>query len=146
MNRVFIFTLILGALILAACNSVDTPVSSGDVIGEKVLVSGGEYTNVSVEELQTILENKDFTFVNVHIPFAGDIPNTDLSIPFDEIEQNLDQLPTEKDEKILLYCRSGSMSSVAAKTLVSLGYTNVWNLDGGFNDWKAAGLPLEGQQ
>lgn len=146
MKQILIFTLILGALILAACNSVDTPVSSGDVIGEEVLVSGGEYTNVSVEELQTMFEDKDFVFVNVHIPFAGDIPNTDLSIPFDEIEQNLVQLPTEKDEKILLYCRSGSMSSVAAKTLVSLGYTNVWNLDGGFNDWKAAGLPLEGQQ
>ncbi|NIT56618.1 MAG: hypothetical protein GWN00_10410, partial [Aliifodinibius sp.] len=61
--------------------------TSGEVIGKKISVSGGEYTNVSVEELQAMLEEKDFVFVNVHIPFEGDIPNTDLSIPFDEIDQ-----------------------------------------------------------
>lgn len=142
MKRLLIFTLILGSILLASCSSTSTPVAPGDVVGEKVSVAGGEYTNVTVDELETMLDNKDFVFVNVHIPFEGDLPNTDLSIPFDEIDQNLVELPDDKDAKIVLYCRSGSMSSTAAETLVELGYSNVWNLDGGFNAWKAAGLPL----
>lgn len=120
----------------------------------KAVVSQGEtpgnaekkgYTDLSVEELQTWLANKDFTFVNVHIPFEGNIANTDLSVPYNEIEQNVDQLPAEKAAKIVLYCRSGHMSSIAAEKLVELGYTNVWNLAGGMVAWEQAGFPLEGE-
>ena len=142
MKRLFIFTLIIGSILLAACSSTSTPAAPGEVVGQKVSVAGGEYTNVTANELETMLDGKDFVFVNVHIPFDGDIPNTDLSIPFDEIDQNLDQLPDDKDAKIVLYCRSGNMSGTASKTLVELGYSNVWNLDGGFKAWKAEGLPM----
>jgi rhodanese-related sulfurtransferase len=145
MKPIFVIVLILGSILIAACSSTSTPVT-GEVVGEKVSVSGGEYTNVNVDELETMLESKDFVFVNVHIPFEGDLPNTDLSIPFNEIDQNLDRLPEDKDAKIVLYCRSGSMSNTASETLVALGYTNVWNLDGGFNAWKAAGLPMDEQE
>ena len=143
MKRIFIITLVMGAILLAACSGSTAPAAMREVVGKKISVSGGEYTDVSVAELQTMLENKDFTFVNTHIPFEGDIPNTDLTIPFDEIDRNLDQLPADKDAKIVLYCRSDRMSGIAAETLVELGHTNIWNLDGGFNDWEAAGLPLE---
>jgi rhodanese-related sulfurtransferase len=141
MKRILIF-LVFNAILLAACSTSSVPENSP---GQKVSVAGGSYTDVSVSELQTMLDNKDFVFVNVHIPFEGDLPNTDTSIPFDEIAQNLDQLPAEKDAEIVLYCRSGNMSSQAAKTLVELGYTNVWNLAGGFNAWQAAGLPMAGE-
>jgi rhodanese-related sulfurtransferase len=101
------------------------------------------YEMINVDELQEMMEEEDFTFVNVHIPVEGNIPDTDVEIPFDDMESYLDQLPMEKDAKIVLYCRSGSMSRIASETLVDLGYTNVFDLDGGYNAWVADGLPFE---
>ena len=130
--------IILPALILTACQSQI-------VTGEAITVAGGSYQNIVPDELNTMLKDKDFVFVNVHIPFAGNISNTDLSIPYDQISaaEYLAQLPAEKDAKIVLYCRSGRMSEIAAAELVSLGYTNVWNLDGGMVAWEQAGYEIE---
>jgi len=115
------------------------------VTGEAVPASSGSYQNVTADELHSMLEEKDFVFINVHIPFAGDIANTDLSIPYDQITtpENLAQLPADKNARIVLYCRSGRMSAIAAEELVSLGYTDVWNLDGGMVDWEQAGYEIE---
>ncbi len=124
------------ALVLASCQSKP-------ITGEKVTVGNGSYQNISPSELKTMLKNKDFIFINVHIPFAGNIPGTDLSIPYDQIEQNLSQLPADKNAKIVLYCRSGRMSQIAAEKLVPLGYTNVWNLEGGMVAWEQSGYLLE---
>jgi len=140
-RKKFLFLPIVLLVILSACGGT----SSSEVGGDKVTVQGGEYTNISVTDLQSLLENKDFLFINVHVPFAGNIPNTDLSIPFDQIQQNVDKLPEDMGAKIVIYCRSGSMSSVSAMELVKLGYTNIWNLEGGFNAWEQAGLPLIGR-
>ena len=63
------------------------------------------YTDITVEQLAQVLEDKDFVLVNVHIPYDGYLPQTHLSIPYNEIEQNLDKLPN-KDARIVLYCRS----------------------------------------
>jgi phage shock protein E len=128
--------ILLATLILAGCQSKP-------VTGETVSTANGSYQDVTPDELYAMLKNKDFVFINVHIPFAGNIPDTDLSIPYDQIEQNLSQLPSDKKAKIVLYCRSGRMSQIAAETLVSLGYTNVWNLKGGMAVWEQDGYKIE---
>jgi rhodanese-related sulfurtransferase len=131
-----ILFLLLAVLVLVGCQSKPTT-------GEIISTVDGSYQNVTSTELKSMLGSKDFVLVNVHIPFAGNIPGTDLSIPYNEIEPNLSQLPADKTAKLVLYCSSGRMSQLAAEELVSLGYTNVWNLKGGMVDWKQTGFELE---
>lgn len=138
MKRYMVVIALFGLALLSACQPEKT-----SVVGKQVEVQSGAYTEISVSELQSVLKNKDILLVNVHIPYDGDIPNTDLSIPFDQIDQYLDQLPEDENTKIVLYCRSDRMSTIASETLVGLGYTNIYNLDGGMVDWENAGLDLE---
>jgi rhodanese-related sulfurtransferase len=101
------------------------------------------FEDITVGQLRAMMSEEDLFLVNVHIPFQGDIPDTDTSIRFDEIADHLDQLPQDRKAKVVLYCRSGRMSEEAATTLASLGYSNVFHLEGGFLAWEAAGYPIE---
>jgi len=112
--------------------------------GRKVAVGAGRsYTNVSPAALARLLERKSFPLINVHIPYAGEILRTDLFIPFDQVEAHARKLPADKSARLVVYCLSGPMSDIAARTLVKLGYTDVWNLDGGIVAWTEAGYPLQ---
>ena len=144
MKQTFLF---IPLLLLIACSGAPqsrfTAAPSTISVGKPVVSADGSYTNLSPTELQSKLAKKDFTFINVHIPFEGNIAGTDKSIVYSEIGQKLDQLPADKDAKIVLYCRSGRMSTEAAQTLLKLGYKNVFNLDGGMIAWKQAGFAVE---
>ncbi len=129
---------IVFALLLTACASVP---GTGGTTSTGFTRNADGYADITVEQLVDMLKTKNFAFVNVHIPYEGEIAQTDLFIPFDRIAEHLAELPG-KDASIVLYCRSGRMSTDAAKALVDLGYTNVYELDGGFTAWKAAGREL----
>lgn len=130
MQRTIYFMVGLLTLLLVACGT----------IAPQVETTG--YTNMTVDDLATELKDKDFTFINVHVPYSGEIAQTDANIPFDQIEVNADLLPADKDAPIIVYCRSGNMSATASETLVSMGYTNVRNVEGGMNAWQEAGYSL----
>ena len=136
MNHKWIVVALGCAVMLAGCQ----PAPAG-----KAVANADGYYTMDVQQLHTQLRSKDFVFVNVHIPFEGNIAATDLSIPYDEITQpdNLALLPADKDARIVLYCRSGRMSAMAATDLAALGYKNVWDVPGGFHAWEAAGFPVE---
>ena len=53
------------------------------------------------------------------------------------------ELTTKRDARIIVACASGGRSLLAAETLKSMGYTNVVNMAGGFNEWSKQGFPVE---
>ena len=100
----------------------------------KLIVTG--YRDITAAELKAKLKNKDFFLLDVHIPEQKHIEGTDAFIPYNEIEKYVDRLPKDKDTKIVVYCRTGSMSAEASRTLLRLGYKNVYNLLGGIKAWE----------
>lgn len=102
-------------------------------------VQAASFATLDSAQLFKMLENKDFILVNVHIPYEGEIQETDSHIAFDKIADNLNKLPSDRNAEIVLYCQSGRMSEIAAAELGSLGYHHVSHLSGGMLAWKEAG-------
>ena len=143
MNKLILF-LIAGAAIILIGWSLLQPLQTPDGTkkDEIVQVSGGSYRNIASEQLWIMLQKKDFVLINVHIPYEGEVPQTDLFIPYNAIDQNIDRLSQDKAPKVVLYCMSGRMSAIASETMVNLGYTNVWNLKEGMREWQQKGYSL----
>lgn len=151
-SRIRLYLAIAGAVIallavvaigFVALNGSGSSPASGLAAGETIHQgNGGQWTNVTPDRLTQMLGHKDFTFVNVKTPYIGEIDGTDLYIPYDQLTARASQLPQAKDARILVYCRSGVESAQAAQALLDLGYTSVWNLDGGMNAWQSSGRTL----
>ena len=136
-----LFLLVIAAAACGGGNDDGNAPVNGSV-GQSIAVNGGSFVRITPAELQGMLQNKDFPLINVHIPFEGEIQGTDSHIPYNEIMQRLGELPADKNARIVLYCRSGNMSTQAAGELVQAGYANIYELGGGMIAWEAAGLPL----
>ena len=95
------------------------------------------YVNITAEEAKWIMDTEEgYIILDVrtqeeydqgHIPGAILIPDT-------EIEARAEEVLTDKDQLILVYCRSGRRSKLASEILVELGYTNIKEF-GGIIDW-----------
>ena len=95
------------------------------------------YLNITAEEAKSIMDREEgYVILDVrtqeeyeekHIPGA-------ILIPDYEIAEKAEEILTDKDQLILVYCRSGRRSKLAAEALVELGYTNIREF-GGIIDW-----------
>lgn len=99
---------------------------------------------VGPDAFAAAIAEPDRLTLNVHVPFEGDIPGTDMSIPFDQIAAQAHRLPADRTTALAIYCRSGPMSTVAAEALRDLGYSDVVELRGGMRAWQAEGRPVMG--
>jgi rhodanese-related sulfurtransferase len=106
----------------------------------------GSYTVKAAQLAEQLASGKPPVLVDVRT--AGEYEKDGyiegaINLPMQEILGKLDQLP-DKDASIVIYCVSGHRGSVVTMALRMLGYTNVVNLAGGINAWKAANLPIVG--
>ena len=113
--------LLLGVMLLTACGQTT------ETVQEAV------YVSITAEQAKEIMDTEEgFVILDVrtqeeydegHIPGAVLIPNT-------EIEARAEEALPDKDQLILVYCRSGRRSKLAAQILADLGYTNVKEFGG----------------
>lgn len=92
----------------------------------------------TVEELKNKKENgENFTLLDVRQPheyYMADLDDT-TRIPLEELPERLDEL--NKDEEIIVMCRSGNSAGDAVKLLNENGFENAFRLKGGINEWAA---------
>ena len=116
------FLAVLVTVMLAGCNKETTGKSYKQISMDEAVTMMAEKTDYIILDVRTPEE-----FAEKHIPNAINVPNE--TIGKDEIPE----LPN-KEQLILVYCRSGNRSKQASEKLVKLGYTNIYEF-GGINDW-----------
>ncbi len=98
-----------------------------------------EVREIDSAKLREMKNNgEDFSLIDVREPDdfkQGTIPGA-ATIPRGVLELNIDQVTTDKDRKIVLYCGGGSRSALAAYMLQKMGFRNVLSLAGGYRGWK----------
>ena len=137
---------ICAIVLIPGCNRVKEFASPDLMVAQALKV----VKIMAVEELNKLMESEEvYTLIDVRQEnehYFGFIPGS-LVIPRGSIEFLIgDEKYWEeeglymplKDEKIILYCRKGNRGTLAASTLMQLGYKNVYTLDGGFKNWELA--------
>ena len=116
-------TLLLSVLFLAGCAlPAVQEVSYRQINMDEAITMMEEESSYIILDVRTPEE-----FADKHIPGAINIPNETIST------EEIPELP-DKDQLILVYCRSGNRSKQASEKLAALGYTNIVEF-GGINDW-----------
>ena len=95
------------------------------------------YMNITAEEAKQIMDSEDgYIILDVRTQEEYDQGHIHgaIVISHEEIAEKAEDVLTDKDQLILVYCRSGRRSKIAAEVLVELGYTNIKEF-GGIIDW-----------
>ena len=123
MKRLII--LLLAVMMLTACGQ------------DKENNQGAVYVNITAEEAKRIMDSEEgYIILDVREQDeydAGHISGAIL-IPYTQIEAKANEMLPDKDQLILVYCRSGRRSKIAAEALAELDYTNIKEF-GGILDW-----------
>jgi glyoxylase-like metal-dependent hydrolase (beta-lactamase superfamily II)/rhodanese-related sulfurtransferase len=121
--------------------------SGGKTVAQLLAEASREIAFMSIAEVAHRLERgaSDLVVLDVRerdAYLAGHLPGA-RHLPRGQLELRVDTELPDPGARILTYCQLGRISTLAAATLRQMGYTRAVALDGGFDDWTAAGLPTE---
>ena len=117
-----IIPFLMALLLLAGCGAQSEESTYRQVNAEEAATMMEEESGYIILDVRTAQE-----YSEKHIPGAINIPNETIGT------EGIPELP-DKEQLILVYCRSGNRSKQASEKLVKLGYTNIVEF-GGINDW-----------
>ena len=111
-------------------------------VGRKWLVSrknqtAGVYKKISAKEAKDLIDAGGVILIDARTQAEFDQGHIEgaILLPEYEVAQKAEQLIPDKDAKILVYCRTGRRSAIAAKEFIKLGYTDVSDFGGLQTDW-----------
>jgi rhodanese-related sulfurtransferase len=136
-----IIALTLLSAVITACGSSASSAELGVVETESV-VAEIEVREISVDQAYKYYQ-EDVAFLDVRTQGEWDaahIPGATL-LPLDELEARVGDLPP--DLEMVVYCRSDNRSAEAARILMEAGFSDVYSMDGGLNDWIEAGYEVD---
>ena len=117
-----IIPILMALLLLSGCATQSTAKTYRQITMEEAVTMLEEETGYTILDVRTAQE-----YSEKHIPGAINIANESIGT------EDIPELP-DKDQLILVYCRSGNRSKQASEKLVKLGYTNIVEI-GGINSW-----------
>ncbi|GAN35026.1 MAG: rhodanese-like domain-containing protein [Candidatus Brocadia sp. AMX2] len=112
--------------------------------GEGSTKTQTEVKNISAKQARELIDREKDVFIldvrtqeeynDAHIKGAN-------LIPIQELEQNINKIP--KDKKVIVHCAKGKRSAKACEILKDEGLKELYNVEGGINQWKSEGYPVE---
>lgn len=132
MKKLFFLLALFVVVISIGCSKKEENINREATGVEEV---AGEYKKISPEEAKEMMDDSVIILdVRTEEEFAQGYISGAVLIPDYEIEQRAGEELMDKNQKILVYCRSGRRSEAASRILLDMGYVNVYDF-GGIIDW-----------
>lgn len=134
-------TLALGLIAGGCATAPQTDMTADDMVKE----AKKNVCEITVAEAKEILDSGEYLFIDCREPKEykmGHVPGA-INIPRGLLEFKIDKKVPDKNQNIVMYCKTGGRSCLSSCTLCRMGFKNVKSMAGGWKAWEKAGYPIE---
>jgi len=141
-TRMAIALIFMSGLIVGGCATTrQTDMTADDLVQE----AKKNVCEVTISEAKDILDGGEYLFIDCREPKEykmGHVPGA-MNIPRGLLEFKIDKKVPDKNQNIVMYCKTGGRSCLSSCTLCRMGYKNVKSMAGGWTAWEKAGYPID---